>query len=275
MKIAPLQIMTLLLCAGAAAAQVHNTDFVLTVQNGRIVTGRVEGGLPVTPRYVVTSTLGDTGIPGATFNPGFDSENGTFSAGTSVGLTIRRALRVWNGSAFVLITSSPPTTMQLTKNATTIQTPTSDPPAGGVGDSLLLGLANSVGRLHQHPAYQLVGPAPDGVYLLDLQVWMGDSTTGVSDPIAVIFGQNADPAQLDAAFQWADANFHTQEPGSCYPNCDASTAAPVLNVADFTCFLQRFAGADAYANCDGSTAVPALNVADFTCFLQKFAGGCP
>ena len=27
----------------------------------------------------------------------------------------------------------------------------------------------------------------------------------------------------------------------CYPNCDNSTAVPVLNVADFTCFLQAFA----------------------------------
>ncbi len=61
----------------------------------------------------------------------------------------------------------------------------------------------------------------------------------------------------------------------CYPNCDDSTVAPVLNVADFGCFLQRFASADPYANCDGSTLAPVLNVADFGCFLQKFAAGCP
>ena len=30
-----------------------------------------------------------------------------------------------------------------------------------------------------------------------------------------------------------------------------------------------------YANCDASTAAPALNVLDFSCFLQKFAAGCP
>jgi hypothetical protein len=64
-------------------------------------------------------------------------------------------------------------------------------------------------------------------------------------------------------------------PGGCYPNCDNSTSVPVLNVADFTCFLQKFAAADPYANCDNSTSVPVLNVADFTCFLQKFASGCP
>jgi autotransporter-associated beta strand protein len=61
----------------------------------------------------------------------------------------------------------------------------------------------------------------------------------------------------------------------CYANCDASTQPPVLNVADFTCFLQKYAAGDPYANCDASTQPPVLNVADFTCFLQKYAAGCP
>jgi hypothetical protein len=64
-------------------------------------------------------------------------------------------------------------------------------------------------------------------------------------------------------------------PAPCYPNCDASTTPPILNVADFTCFLNRFAAGDPYANCDGSTTAPVLNVADFTCFLNAFAAGCP
>jgi hypothetical protein len=62
---------------------------------------------------------------------------------------------------------------------------------------------------------------------------------------------------------------------ACYANCDHSTTPPVLNVADFTCFLQKYAAADTYANCDSSTTPPVLNVADFTCFLQKYAAGCP
>jgi hypothetical protein len=67
---------------------------------------------------------------------------------------------------------------------------------------------------------------------------------------------------------------YTEIQGPCYANCDGSVAAPALNVADFTCFLQKYSGGDSYANCDGSTAAPALNVADFTCFLQKFSAGC-
>lgn len=63
-------------------------------------------------------------------------------------------------------------------------------------------------------------------------------------------------------------------PPPCYPNCDGSTAAPILNVQDFACFLNAFASQDPYANCDGSTAAPVLNVQDFACFLNAFAAGC-
>jgi hypothetical protein len=63
-------------------------------------------------------------------------------------------------------------------------------------------------------------------------------------------------------------------PAPCYANCDASTTPPVLNVLDFSCFLNRFAAGDTYANCDGSTTAPVLNVLDFACFLNRFAAGC-
>jgi hypothetical protein len=74
--------------------------------------------------------------------------------------------------------------------------------------------------------------------------------------------------------QWVD-NATISVVQSCYPNCDGSTAAPVLNVQDFSCFLQKFASGNPYANCDASTQPPTLNVADFSCFLQKYAAGCP
>lgn len=65
------------------------------------------------------------------------------------------------------------------------------------------------------------------------------------------------------------------QPEPCYPNCDSSTAAPVLNVGDFSCFLNAFTTGSPYANCDGSSVAPALNVRDFQCFLNRFAEGCP
>jgi hypothetical protein len=70
---------------------------------------------------------------------------------------------------------------------------------------------------------------------------------------------------------------------ACYANCDGSTAAPILNIDDFTCFINEFAAAGAlppaqqvehYVNCDNSTAAPVLNIDDFTCFINSFAAGC-
>jgi hypothetical protein len=77
---------------------------------------------------------------------------------------------------------------------------------------------------------------------------------------------------------WADF-YNTDGPfiglvESCYANCDGSTAPPILNVNDFTCFLAAFAGGSTYANCDSSTTPPILNVNDFVCFMGYFVDGC-
>jgi hypothetical protein len=69
--------------------------------------------------------------------------------------------------------------------------------------------------------------------------------------------------------------FTFEEPAACYANCDGSTSAPVLNVLDFNCFINRFSAGETYANCDGSTSDPVLNVLDFNCFLNSFSAGCP
>jgi hypothetical protein len=62
--------------------------------------------------------------------------------------------------------------------------------------------------------------------------------------------------------------------GDCYANCDGSVTPPVLNIADFSCFLNSLAAGNPYANCDDSTTPPVLNIADFSCFLNRFAAGC-
>ncbi|MBL9031251.1 MAG: beta-propeller fold lactonase family protein [Phycisphaerae bacterium] len=62
---------------------------------------------------------------------------------------------------------------------------------------------------------------------------------------------------------------------TCYANCDGSTIPPVLNVNDFSCFLNKFGAGDPGANCDGSVVPPVLNINDFVCFVNKFSTGCP
>jgi hypothetical protein len=77
---------------------------------------------------------------------------------------------------------------------------------------------------------------------------------------------------LNASDDW---QIVTTQYVACYANCDNSITAPILNVADFICFMNKFAALDPYANCDSSTAPPTLNVADFICFMNKYAAGCP
>ena len=60
---------------------------------------------------------------------------------------------------------------------------------------------------------------------------------------------------------------------SAYANCDGSTVFPTLNVSDFACFLNEYAGGGLHANCDSSTIAPVLNVLDFACFLNEYAAG--
>jgi trimeric autotransporter adhesin len=79
------------------------------------------------------------------------------------------------------------------------------------------------------------------------------------------------------------ARWGCPQPPPCWANCDDSTAQPILNVEDFTCFMSEFAAGmqlpptqqvHHYTNCDHSTVPPALNVEDFTCFINQFAQGC-
>jgi hypothetical protein len=83
------------------------------------------------------------------------------------------------------------------------------------------------------------------------------------------------PATLTGYLQFTSGAATITRQDFCPANCDGSTTAPILNVADFTCFLSQYAAGSASANCDCSTTAPVLNVADFTCFLSRFATGCP
>jgi hypothetical protein len=102
-----------------------------------------------------------------------------------------------------------------------------------------------------------------------------DAVSVVGDPISRVISSVVGSPTGTASTAGLVVQFLVEPAGSvCYPNCDGSTIEPILNVADFSCFLGKFAAGDPYANCDGSTIEPVLNVADFSCFLGKFAAGC-
>jgi hypothetical protein len=95
------------------------------------------------------------------------------------------------------------------------------------------------------------------------------------NPVSNANYPNSTPATGSGIAILAAAMSYPSGGSTCYANCDSSTTPPVLNVQDFTCFLQQYAAGNSYANCDNSTVAPVLNVQDFTCFLQRYAAGCP
>ncbi len=102
----------------------------------------------------------------------------------------------------------------------------------------------------------------------------GGASSGGTFALTGTIGQPDAGTQSGGGFECAGGFWGGSGATPCYANCDSSTTPPLLNILDFSCFLNRFAAGDPYANCDGSTTQPILNVLDFTCFLNRFAVGC-
>lgn len=122
--------------------------------------------------------------------------------------------------------------------------------------------------------------ACNDLYLLDLERHPSESGFIISH----VQGAGSTPAVSDGAIVTIGPGGLHALGGGCWANCDGSSIAPMLNIDDFSCYINAFAAAQGlpaheqqkhYANCDGSTIPPVLNVDDFTCFINRFAGGCP
>jgi serine protease AprX len=127
------------------------------------------------------------------------------------------------------------------------------------------------------------GAGAAGLRFLD-GLAVGGAGYGVVGAGVVVTGNPAATSGFQTTHITTRFSYTPEEAGACYANCDGSSVQPVLNVDDFTCFINQYANAQGlphaqqlthYANCDGSTTAPALNVDDFTCFINRYAMGCP
>jgi hypothetical protein len=179
--------------------------------------------------------------------PGLQVGYADFSWGTSAAL--------WRGTAESFVNMNPPGMTTALFYATTGRVHAGILPQGSLGRAAVnFGIPDSWVGLHQFlpPQYASFSTAY-AVYQDGPTVYVGGSARNSS--------------QYDEAILWIGTD-------PCYANCDQSTATPLLNISDFSCFLNRFASGDPYANCDGSATAPVLNILDFACFLNKFAAGC-
>ncbi len=193
--------------ASEAKAQFHAGDVIVDVVDNKVQTGDVnEQGQPQFPWYVWSENLGSAGVPHFSADPGFDSVSGAFTPGHTVGLAIRKALRVWDTEEEHFHVIPELETLEISRFQNFITTPAVDPAPGDPLPSLPLGFANSSGSIHIHPNYFLNEPHGNGVYLVELEFWVNTEGVAPSDPFWIVFNQNEPQAVVADAVAWVEDN---------------------------------------------------------------------
>jgi hypothetical protein len=184
--------------AGSASAIIPEGDVTPYIEGGVLKTGLVsEDGLDFTPNVrVFFAELGED-VPNFTGEPGWQAEDGTFAPDGIFQFQITRALRKWNGSDFSTVEGA----MRLSFGPLTpVESPFADVPVQGFDLPI-----DEEGGVHDHPDYELLAPAADGVYLLELTFAVPGQNLGPTAPIWILFGQNASEEVAEAAFEYASA----------------------------------------------------------------------
>ena len=242
-------------CPAAALAQLHTGDIAITGVSGLVETGIVEAGSPIFGQRVFDTAFGE--LPNWTNAPGFDSPNDAFPARTELGFDIMGPVLEWDGAAFDGVAESK---ILISKGRVEVETPDS-----GMQPGFIFGTASSTGRFHHHVGFELLAPASDGVYLLELVLWDDAAVVDDSQPFFIVFGQNATDDQLADAVAWVETNL-IGEP--CRADMDGDGS---LTIFDFLEFQNSFDAGDASADFDGDGS---LTIFDFLSFQNEFDAGC-
>lgn len=182
------------LAASSSLGQVHAGDILLT----RTSENRIElGSGPSAPQRVFVTEFGAV-FPNYTDTPGFDCVPDTFPTGSRIGFRIQDTLKVWSAGGFF---EQPQETITIAFSSLSRTTPL----VSEIVEGFTLAVGSN-GTWHRHLEFNLNTPSADGVYLLELTLFSTSSLILESEPFWMIFGNNADPADLEAARMWVIAN---------------------------------------------------------------------
>jgi hypothetical protein len=189
------------LAALAGTAQAHVGDIGLKVINGQIVTGKVEliGGVDtVLPGERVFGGDFSEFIPGYSDEPGLFAIDGEFAAGSGIGFTLYKALRVWNGSDFATV-AGPTINIEFGPNSVT--TPLTDGPLDGFSFAV-----PASGGFDEHWDFILSDTAATGIYLLEFDIWSTDSAIARSERTWIVLNYGQSELDHDAAIEYVEEN---------------------------------------------------------------------
>jgi len=182
--------------APVLAQHLHAGDMEIGVSNGVLQVLGDAHTHGITGYSIFEADLGDfAGGPYSTDDPGYDSEPGTFAAGSIINYTALGSLSFWNGTAWA--TAANNVSLRLSGNLGEETSWTSTGISGDVTG--LLGQAGSNGQIHEHLEMTAVGAGRTavGAYLIQLQL-TGDGY-GASNPFYVAINRGLDAASFETA----------------------------------------------------------------------------
>lgn len=190
-------------------------DIFVGFDGARLTTNRIvedgAGGFFAEPARVFTGVFGEAGIPGFADDPGYFS-TGVLAEGTAIGFNVRDALRRWNGSDFDAIAGE---TITLARAFGVPGLPEVTTPAlaGGFVPGFVFAAADASGTFDEHVDLVLSDPGATGIYLLQLELFIGPGRgAGASLPYWIVMGNEADKADLASAAAHVEA-FIVPAPG--------------------------------------------------------------
>lgn len=259
-------------------AQFDN-DIILSLSaDGQTLSTSNWTGTAVLPGRLFSADFGDAGFPNATTNPGLNTIPSALLANRDIGLSMRRALRVWQNNNLCTVATP---RLTLTRLGITITSPETDPLPADVLPSVRYGRASSSGGLHIHGPFSLQAPETSGVYVLEMQAWLGSPTTSSTPPTApfwIVFTQNPgnDPAISTAKLDcltFLESRITSGTSGVdflCPCRVDLNNSGGP-DVADIFAFLASWFASSPAADFNGDGAVL---VSDIFAFLSAWFAGC-
>ena len=171
----------------ATALAQHAGDIAVTRSGSTLFTNAYDTDLTLVPERLFVTTLGDTGVPRFTSNPGFEAAAGTFPSGTRLGWKAVEGLRRWNGSSF-----EPAIGMEMELKYLTAKFVVAQQPVTGFDLAV-----QSNGGIHRHLSLTLrdttgTGPA-SGVYLLSMQLY-ATALSGSGETFWILLNDGTDAA---------------------------------------------------------------------------------
>lgn len=192
-NVASALLTTTIIGAPAAMAQ-HAGDIWLEIHDQTLVTGNTDGGTITHDHRVFASEFGESGIPGFSDEPGFDSGTNAFDPGSEIGFNLLDGLRVWNGTDFDTLATP---TLTVSFATLSVESSTGFVPGFSIPVSV-------DGEFHKHLTFTINDSSTPAVYLMEYEMYSTENGVLTSERFAIVYNNEADEMIHDEAIEYME-----------------------------------------------------------------------